>query len=119
MRIYFLLTAIVCMCFTACFKEEPLNAECDIERAWVHYDAPEQCTWNLTDTIINNVYSAESKITFRIKPGTDRTHLAPQFVTTEGAVLEPASGTARDFRNGALIYSVTSQDGNWQMTDEV
>ena len=119
MRIYFLLAVIVCMCFTACFKEEPLNAECDIEQAWVHYDAPEQCTWNLTDTIINNVYSAESKIAFRVKPGTDRTHLAPQFVTTEGAVLEPASGTARDFSNGALTYTVTSQDGNWQRTYEV
>ena len=107
------------MTMTACFKDEPLNAECDIEKAWIHYDRPEECTWNLSDTIISNVYSAESKITFRVKPGTNRTHLAPQFIMTEGATLEPASGVERDFSNGALIYTVTSQDGNWQRQYEV
>ena len=102
------------MVVAACFKDEPLNAECDIERAWIHYDRPEVCTWNLSDTIISNVYSADSTITFRVKPGTDRTRLAPQFTTTAGARLEPASGTERDFSGGALIYTVTSEDGNWQ-----
>ena len=111
-----LATIAVCMMLTACFKDEPLNAECDIERAWIHYDNPEECTWNLTDTIISSVYSSESKITFRIKPGTDKSHLAPQFMTTEGATLEPASGTERDFTHGALPYTVTSQDGNWHRT---
>ena len=111
--------AVVCMSITACFKDEPLNAECDIEKAWVHYDDPARCTWNLSDTIVSNVYSAENKIAFRVKPGTDRTHLAPQFVTTEGATLEPANGTARDFSGGALAYTVTSQDGNWQRIYEV
>ena len=119
MRKHLLMVAAVCMTMTACFKDEPLNAECDIEKAWIHYDRPEECTWNLSDTIISNVYSAESKITFRVKPGTNRTHLAPQFIMTEGATLEPASGVERDFSNGALIYTVTSQDGNWQRQYEV
>ena len=107
------------MALTACFKDEPLNAECDIERAWIHYDKPEACTWNLSDTIISNVYSAESKVTFRVKPGTDRTHLAPQFVTTEGAILVPASGTEMDFSNTAQVYKVISEDGNWHREYEV
>ena len=115
----FFLTAIAGTLLTACFKEEPLNAECDIVQAWVHYDVPEECTWDLSDTIIRNVYSAESKITFRVKAGTDMTHLAPQFVTTDGATMLPASGTERDFSNGPLVYVVTSQDGHWQRSYEV
>ena len=114
-----LLMLMACIGMTSCFKDELLNAECDIEKAWIHYDAPERCTWNLSDTIISRVYSSENKITFRVKPGTDRSHLAPQFVTTEGAVIEPASGSERDFSGGALTYVVTSQDGNWQRTYEV
>ena len=114
-----LLMLMACIGMTSCFKDEPLNAECDIEKAWIHYDAPERCTWNLSDTIISRVYSSENKITFRVKPGTDRSRLAPQFVATEGAVIEPASGSERDFSSGALTYVVTSQDGNWQRTYEV
>lgn len=119
MKTYFWGVAIVCMCLTACFKEEPLNAECDIERAWTHYDVPEECVLSLNDTIVSNVYSTEKKITFYVKPGTDRTRLAPQFIMTEGATLEPASGTERDFSNGALVYTTTSQDGNWHRVYEV
>ena len=118
-KIRLLAVAAACLALTACFKDEPLNAECDIEQAWIHYDTPEKCTWNLSDTIISNVYSADSKVVFRVKPGTDRTHLAPQFITTEGATIEPASGIERNFSNGALAYTVTSQDGNWQRIYEV
>ena len=118
-RVYLVAVAAVCTAMTACFKDEPLNAECDIERAWIHYDKPEVCTWNLSDTIISNVYSTDSTITFRVKPGTDRTQLAPQFITTAGATLEPASGVVRDFSNEALVYTVTSEDGNWHRTYKV
>lgn len=119
MRKHLLMMAAVCMGMTACFKDEPFNAECDIERAWIHYDRPEECTWNLSDTIVSYVYSSDSVITFRVKPGTDRTHLAPQFITTAGATLEPANGVERDFSNGALTYTVTSEDGNWQRQYQV
>lgn len=117
--LYLLLVAAACMAMTACFKDEPLNAECDIERAWIHYDRPGECVWNLSDTIISNVYSADSIITFKVKAGTDRAHLAPQFAVTAGAALTPASGTERDFSCGPLTYTVTSEDGNWQRTYRV
>lgn len=116
MRTSLFIMAVVSMGLVSCFKDEPLNAECDIESAWIHYDRPEEYVWNLSDTIISNVFSVENTVTFKVRPGTDRTHLAPQFTTTEGAVLEPASGTVRDFSNGGLAYTVTSQDGNWQRT---
>lgn len=113
-----LIVAVACFGLTSCFKDEPLNAECDIEDAWVHYDNPQKYAWNLSDTI-QHVYSAEKSITFKVRPGVDRTALAPMFVTTEGAVLTPASGTVRDFSNGPLKYTVTSQDGNWQREYDV
>ena len=31
---------------TSCFKEEPLNAECDIEQAWVHVNDLEASFYN-------------------------------------------------------------------------
>lgn len=113
-----LIVAVACLGLTSCFKDEPLNAECDIEDAWVHYDNPQKYTWNLSDTI-QHVYSAEKSITFKVRPGVARTALAPMFVTTEGAVLTPASGTVRDFSNGPLKYTVTSQDGKWQREYDV
>ena len=109
-----MVAAVVCTTMTACFKDEPLNAECDIEKAWIHYDQPEKCTWNLSDTIVSNVYSTDNTITFRVKPGTDRTHLAPQFITTPGATLKPESGTVMDFSTEPVVYTVTSEDGDWQ-----
>ena len=48
-----------------------------------------------------------------IVPGsTDVTRMAPEFKLTPGAVIEPASGTVRDFTTPKL-YKVTSQDGRW------
>lgn len=38
--------------------------------------------------------------------------MAPEFKLTPGAVIEPASGTVRDFTTPKL-YKVTSQDGRW------
>lgn len=118
-RLYLLVATVVCTTMTACFKDEPLNAECDIERAWIHYDQPEKCTWNLSDTIVSNVYSTDNTITFRVKPGTDRTQLAPQFITTPGATIKPESGTVMDFSTEPVAYTVTSEDGDWQRVYKV
>lgn len=111
--------AVLCLCMTSCFKEEPLNAECDIESAWIHYDNPEEYTWNLSDTIFKNINTADSTITFRVKPGVDRTSLAPHFAITQGAVMLPASGSAHDFSQGPVTYQVMSEDGNWSRVYKV
>ncbi|PSL31344.1 putative glycosyl hydrolase or carbohydrate binding protein [Dyadobacter jiangsuensis] len=39
--------------------------------------------------------------------------VAPQFSITEGAGIQPASGTPQDFSK-PVTYTVTSQDGQWQ-----
>ena len=104
--------------FTSCFKEEPLNAECDIEKAWVHVSDLDASFYSPSDTLIN-VLSNENKIVFTMRDDADVTAFAPQFTITPGATITPASGSVHDFSNGPVTYTVTSQDGNWSRTYEV
>lgn len=97
---------------TSCFKDEPLNAEADIEQAYIHTDDVAGMFYNPGDTIVN-VLSTSHKIKFNVRPGTDRTVLAPLFRLTEGATIMPESGSAHDFTQGPVDYTVTSQDGQW------
>ncbi len=98
--------------FTSCFKEEPLNAECDIEQAYIHAEEPENIFLNLTDSLVN-VTSLENEIKFTVKRNTDLTHMSPIFRLTEGATITPANGSEQDFSKGPVTYTVKSQDGNW------
>lgn len=100
---------------TSCFKEEPLNAECDIEKAWLHVDDVESTFYTPNDTLIE-VISTEDKITFTMRGEADITALAPQFTITQGATITPASGSVHDFSQGPVTYTVTSQDGKWSRT---
>ena len=96
----------------SCFKEEPLNAECDIEQAYIHSENPLDVFANLTDTIVK-VLSNEQDIKFNVKRHTDVSRMAPIFKLTEGATISPLSGSEQDFTNGAITYTVTSEDGEW------
>lgn len=46
---------------TSCFKSEPLNAECDITRAYISIDNPEGMFDKLNDSTIQ-VYSQDDVI---------------------------------------------------------
>lgn len=120
MRLYMrffhvLLVCAFCATLTSCFKEEPLNAECDIEYAYLHSDDPEATFYQLTDSLVE-VYSTDNVIEFGVKEDVDLTALAPEFVLTEGATIEPASGSVHDFSQDPVTYTVTSQDGKYQRT---
>ena len=97
---------------TSCFKDEPLNAECDIEQAWVHVSDLEANFYNANDTLIS-VLSNEDKVVFTMRDDADVTAFAPQFKITAGATITPESGSVHDFSNGPVTYTVTSQDGKW------
>ena len=101
-----------CCALTSCFKDEPANAECDIEVAWIHADAPEEMFYNLTDTLVRVLYT-DNLITFDVRSGTDLSALAPQFIITPNATIEPASGSVQDFSHGPVTYKVTSEDRQW------
>lgn len=103
---------------TSCFKEEPLNAECDIEQAYIHADNPLEIFANVTDTLVK-VISNENEIRFNVKRHADVSQMAPLFKLTEGATISPANGTVHDFTNGPVNYKVTSQDGEWSRDYQV
>ena len=114
-----MLVAALCGSLTSCFKDEPLNAECDIEQAYVHIDNPTEIFFSASDTLVN-VLSDATEITFEMKEGADVSAVAPQFRLTEGATVSPASGTVHDFSDGrTVVYTVTSQDGSWQKSYNV
>ena len=41
------------------------------------------------------------------------------FKITDGATIEPANGSMQDFTKGPVVYTVTSQDGEWKRTYNV
>lgn len=106
------LLATVCCTLSACFKDEPANAECDIEKAWIHAENPQDMFYNLSDTLVNVLYT-DNLITFDVKPQTDLTAIAPIFQVTPGATVSPASGSVQDFSHGPVTYKVKSEDGQW------
>lgn len=113
-----LIFAAACSLLTSCFKDEPLNAECDIEMAYLHADNPLEMFVKPTDSIATTNEAARTVI-FSVRKGTDLTALAPQFHITEGATISPDNGSTHDFSQGGVSYTVTSEDGSWQKTYNV
>ncbi|MCR4773938.1 MAG: PCMD domain-containing protein [Prevotella sp.] len=92
---------------TSCIKDEALNAEADILS--VEVDG---------DMLIRQPVITNDEVKLYVNATDDVTKLAPKFSLTEGATIEPASGTERDFTY-PQTYTVTSQDGNWKKTYKV
>lgn len=69
----FIVAALSMSCITtlsSCFKEEPLNAECDIEQAYIHADNKNLLNLlftNPSDTLVN-VQSDQTNIEFTMRP---------------------------------------------------
>lgn len=98
---------------TSCFKDEPLNAECDIEQAYIHVDNPLGMFYQQSDTLINVLSTAED-INFVVRKTTDLTALAPIFNMTPGATIYPDNGSEQDFSNGPIVYTTSSEDGQYK-----
>lgn len=111
-----LLAALTAPMLTSCFKEEPLNAECDIEQAYISAGSQlENWFLNTSDTL-KVVQSNENKIEFTMSGSADLTHLAPKFRLTPGATISPENGSEHDFSKGSVKYTVTSEDKKWNRT---
>lgn len=107
--------AVMTISLGSCFKDEPANAECDIEKAWIHFDDPSASVWNLNDTIQeDSALVNRDLIVFKVKPNVDRSRLAPMFALTPGATIMPANGSVHDFTHDTILYTVTSEDGEWR-----
>lgn len=105
---------------SSCFKEEPLNAECDIEQAYIHADNKNLLNLftNPSDTLVN-VQSDQTKIEFTMRPFAALTKQAPIFRLTPGATISPESGSLQDFSKGPVTYVVTSENKQWSRTYQV
>ena len=115
----FIVAALSMSCITtlsSCFKEEPLNAECDIEQAYIHVD--NKILLNPSDTLVN-VQSDQTKIEFTMRPFAALTKQAPIFRLTPGATISPESGSLQDFSKGPVTYVVTSENKQWSRTYQV
>ncbi len=120
----FIVAALSMSCITtlsSCFKEEPLNAECDIEQAYIHADNKillNSLFTNPSDTLVN-VQSDQTNIEFTMRPFATLTKQAPIFRLTPGATISPESGSLQDFSKGPVTYTVTSEDKQWSRTYQV
>lgn len=106
---------------SSCFKEEPLNAECDIEQVYIHADNKillNLLFTNPSDTLVN-VQSDQTNIEFTMRPFAALTKQAPIFRLTPGATISPESGSLQDFSKGPVTYTVTSEDKQWNRTYQV
>ncbi len=104
---------------SSCFKTEPLNAECDIEQAYIHAgDELENWFANAADTLVS-VQSDQTQIAFNMRGSADLTKQAPLFRLTPGATIQPENGSTQDFSNGPVTYTVTSEDKQWTRTYQV
>ena len=115
----FAATLLCGLTLTSCFKEEPLNSECDITEAYIHSDNPTEMFFNVTDTLVR-VFSTEDNVKFAVRRNADLSQLSPCFRLTEGATISPENGSTHDFSDGKTVtYTITSQDKAWQRTYNV
>lgn len=98
--------------FTSCFKDEPLNAECDILEASVSVSKPEDMFYHSSDSKIQVPYT-DSTIIFSVRHHADLNAIAPHFILTDGATINPGNGSVQDFSKGPVTYTVTSEDKQW------
>ena len=98
--------------FTSCFKDEPLNAECDILEASVSVSKPEEMFYHSSDSKLQVPYT-DSTIIFNVRRHTNLNAFAPHFILTDGATIVPANGSVQDFSKGPVVYTVTSEDKQW------
>uniref|UniRef100_A0AB33J5M1 PCMD domain-containing protein n=1 Tax=Prevotella sp. GTC17254 TaxID=3236794 RepID=A0AB33J5M1_9BACT len=94
--------------FTSCIQDEAPNAEADITA----------CTLPDAGMLIRTPVITNDEVKFYTNGWNDVTKLAPSFTLTEGATIEPANGTVRNFTT-PQTYTVTSQDGQWKKTYKV
>ncbi len=95
---------MACLLLSSCIKDEAPNAEADITSTALE-----------GNLLIREPVITNNEVRFYVNGWNDVTHLSPRFTLTDGATIEPESGTERDFTQ-PQTYTVTSQDGQWKKT---
>lgn len=105
------IVALLAVVTSSCIEKEPLNTECDIEKAFLPDESMLVRPAEIDDK--------QSTVTFIVKNYVSVEALAPEFQITPGATISPESGTVQDFADGPVKYLITSEDGEWQKVYEV
>ncbi len=114
-KVLFLFVALCSFTMTSCFKDEPLNMECDILSAWVEGEEFAPNFYQPAQMRMENISSGEKEIVFTVRSLISLPHQLPvHFTLTPGATISPANGSMQDFTKGPVTYTVTSEDGAWK-----
>lgn len=111
---YLIFAVTSCLAFHSCIKNELPNMECDITKAMVHAQHPQEIFYQVSDTLarINSDYGS-GIIQFQNvkKAASSKLLLAPVFEISEGAAIFPPNGMTRDFSNDSTqVYFVIAED---------
>ena len=105
---------------TSCFKDEALNNECDIEKAWIQVDNPDKVFFQPSNAELPDIESTKTDLIFpALRPNSDVTALPVYFKVTDGATIVPENGSVQNFADGPVTYVVTSEDGQYNRTYRV
>ena len=105
---------------TSCFKDEALNNECDIEKAWIQVDNPDEVFFQPSNAELPDIESTKTDLIFPdLRPNSDVTALPVYFKVTDGATITPENGSVQNFADGLVTYVVTSEDGQYNRTYRV
>ena len=63
----------------SCFKDEPLNAECDIDKMTLHVASPENVFFQLSDTVKDVAYS-DTVMSITVRAGADELKVERELV---------------------------------------
>ncbi len=123
-----LLLGAISLTLVSCFGDEPANAECDIEQAWIHVGDAERVKtvfYHPYDTLIS-VSSTQTDITFSTRSDEEAiiTTVPIYLVTTAGAKVfrldnnghevSFVNGDLADFSNSTPVnFRVRSEDGHY------
>ena len=105
--IYTLPLLAATLTLSSCFKEEPLNSECDITHVSLHTDNPLATFYQLSDTA-KDVLSTDSLISFEVRREheADLSLLTPTLRLTPGAKAV-MTGSEVDKKNGGRMTNDT------------
>ena len=107
-----LLTGVMCAALTSCMKDEPLNAECDIEQVILHTPNVDEVFFSPTDSVKHLLYTDDA-VTFNVRRNAPVEGITLEFKITEGATIERLSEGSGFEADVPVQYRVTSQDGQW------
>lgn len=107
-----LLTGVMCVALTSCMKDEPLNAECDIEQVILHTPNVDEVFFSPTDSVKHLLYTDDA-VTFNVRRNAPVEGITLEFKITEGATIERLTEGTGFEADVPVHYRVTSQDGQW------